>query len=96
MVPAVGSANRSTARSARYGHVGTGVAHVRVRVGIVNVIERIVHVGPDFESDPFVKGNSFPILMFTFAKPGPIRVLRPLFPKVPGNGLAKAAGLNHL
>src|ERR1700733_2797060 len=41
-------------------------------------------------------GNDYALLRLTFAKPGPIRVLRWVLPKVPNAGLAKAAGLNHM
>src|SRR5277367_4150256 len=40
--------------------------------------------------------NSFARLKSTLVKPGPTRELRPALPKVPGAGLAKAAGLNHI
>ena len=47
------------AGAARRGHVCAGVAHIRIRVSVVNVIKQIVHIGPDFESKPLLEAERF-------------------------------------
>src|SRR5580658_3560685 len=42
------------------------------------------------------RANSLARLKSTSVKPGPVRLLRPASPNVPGAGLAKAAGLNQV
>jgi hypothetical protein len=64
-VPACGSGDGAGGRISQYSitrsagltHVRTGVADVRVRVSIIDMVERVIHVSPDFESEVFVKGK---------------------------------------